>query len=154
MLDIILLTVGKTKTPYYQAAISDYVKRIKPYARWQQQIVKAVPWHSIHQQQQVRQEEGERLKKVLAKMQGRRIVLLDEKGTAMTSLQWAQEIQPMQGICFVIGGALGLAQDILQAYPEHWSLSDLTLPHELAQLVLVEQLYRVATILQEKTYHF
>ena len=56
-------------------------------------------------------------------------------------------------VCFVIGGAFGLAAGILERAQEHWSLSESTLPHELARLVLAEQLYRAGTIIKNEPYH-
>ncbi len=56
-------------------------------------------------------------------------------------------------VCFVIGGASGLDAGILDRAQKRWSLSDATLPHELARLVLAEQLYRAGTIIRNEPYH-
>jgi len=83
-------------------------------------------------------------------------VLFDERGKARSSVQWADTLQTMAANAtqdFVIGGADGVSAIIRQQATQSWSLSPLTLPHQMARLLVVEQLYRAWTIVQGHPYH-
>jgi 23S rRNA (pseudouridine1915-N3)-methyltransferase len=81
----------------------------------------------------------------------RSVVVLDERGEDLTTEQFAKLLR--QETAFVIGGADGLPQDIKQNAQRRIRLSSMTLPHALAQVVLIEQLYRAATLLTGHPYH-
>lgn len=85
------------------------------------------------------------------------VVLLDERGKAFTSRQIATRIAAWQtqgcNLTFVIGGPDGVDEACRQRATQVWSVSPMTLPHELARLVLVEQLYRAHTIIEGHPYH-
>jgi len=86
------------------------------------------------------------------------IVTLTRTGQGMSSANLADYLQDhalhsTADVCFVVGGAFGLGAGILERAQRQWSLSDCTLPHELARLVLAEQLYRAGTILKNEPYH-
>ncbi len=86
------------------------------------------------------------------------IVALTRTGEGMSSTDLADYLQDhalhsTPEVCFVIGGALGLGADILDRAQKRWSLSDATLPHEMARLFLAEQLYRAGTIVKNEPYH-
>ena len=86
------------------------------------------------------------------------IVALTRTGRGMSSTDLAgylhdHALHSTPEVCFVIGGAFGLGAGILERAQEHWSLSESTLPHELARLVLAEQLYRAGTIIKNEPYH-
>jgi 23S rRNA (pseudouridine1915-N3)-methyltransferase len=102
----------------------------------------------------VREKEGERLLTVAA---GSRLVACDETGGALTSQQFAEwlleERQAARDVTFVIGGAYGLSQSVRDRADRLIKLAPWTLPHELARLVLAEQLYRAGTILRREPYH-
>lgn len=104
--------------------------------------------------QRVREREGEAL---LAAVDGR-LVALDERGAALRSEALAErlselELRGISRLCLLIGGAEGLSERVRQRADEMWRLSDLTLPHELARLLLLEQLYRAETIRSGHPYH-
>ena len=83
-------------------------------------------------------------------------ILFDERGKSLTSMQWADFFKQQVGnaqIDFVIGGAAGVADDVRQKAQAIWSLSKLTLPHQLARVLVVEQLYRAFSIIQGHPYH-
>jgi 23S rRNA (pseudouridine1915-N3)-methyltransferase len=84
-------------------------------------------------------------------LKGRRSVALDERGDDLTTSQFAKLLQ--QETVFVIGGADGLPEDLKKGAQRLVRLSSMTLPHALAQVVLVEQLYRAATLLTGHPYH-
>jgi 23S rRNA (pseudouridine1915-N3)-methyltransferase len=86
------------------------------------------------------------------------LVALDEKGRQMSSEGLALFIQSrandsIRNLIFLIGGAYGLDEQVLQRANHKWSLSQLTLPHQLVRLVLAEQLYRACTIQRNEKYH-
>lgn len=86
------------------------------------------------------------------------VILLDERGSAFTSPALAERLQALmnQGIkrlVFVIGGAYGVSGELFDRADIVWSLSDLVFPHQLVRLILIEQLYRSQTILNDESYH-
>ena len=84
-------------------------------------------------------------------MKGKRSVALDERGEDLTTAQFAKLLA--QETAFVIGGADGLPEDVKAGAQRLVRLSSMTLPHALAQVVLIEQLYRAATLLTGHPYH-
>jgi len=83
-------------------------------------------------------------------------ILFDERGKTLSSMQWADFFKQQVGnaqIDFVIGGAAGVADEVRQQAQSIWSLSNLTLPHQLARVLVVEQLYRAFSIIQGHPYH-
>lgn len=154
MFNIIILTIGKVKERYFQTAIDEYLKRLSPYAKITFQELKAESFSSATKLK-AKEIEGSRLINFLDKHKDSKIYILDERGKEYTSVELAGNLEKSgQEIIFVIGGSLGLNQEILKNYTNHFSLSKLTLPHELARVVLVEQLYRSVTILKNKEYHY
>ncbi len=97
--------------------------------------------------------------RLLARLPERaQIVALTRTGQGMSSTDLAAYLQDhalhsTPEVCFLIGGAFGLGPDILERAQKRWSLSDATLPHEMARLVLAEQLYRAGTIVRNEPYH-
>lgn len=84
------------------------------------------------------------------------VIALDPRGRELSTAAWVQATQALQHkrcISFVIGGADGLHAEVLARAQERWSLSQLTFPHRLAQVILLEQLYRVHTVLRGEKYH-
>jgi 23S rRNA (pseudouridine1915-N3)-methyltransferase len=102
-----------------------------------------------------RREEGVRLREAVPR--GSRLIALDSGGRAWTSDALAARVESWRGAgpdtAFLIGGAEGLDPALRDEAAERWSLGPLTLPHELARVVVVEQLYRAATILAGQPYH-
>ncbi len=87
-----------------------------------------------------------------------KIVALTRTGRGMSSAELADYLEDhalhsTPEVCFVVGGAFGLGAGVLDRAHKKWSLSDATLPHELARLLLAEQLYRAGTIIRNEPYH-
>ena len=86
------------------------------------------------------------------------VIALDECGKEVTSQEFAQELdkldQETRPICFIIGGTAGLDESVLDKADRKLSLSKMTFPHEMARVVLLEQIYRGMTIINEKIYHY
>lgn len=94
--------------------------------------------------------------KIILKSVKTDFILFDEKGKSLTSVQWSEFFKQQVGnasIDFVIGGAAGVADEVRQKAQSIWSLSNLTLPHQLARVLVVEQLYRAFSIIQGHPYH-
>ena len=104
---------------------------------------------------QVAQRRQEEAKHIL-KQAEKGFILFDERGQLKTSMQWAEHLGSLPGDGqqdFVIGGADGVADEVRREAAACWSLSKLTLPHQLARTLVLEQLYRACTILQGHPYH-
>lgn len=147
-----LLCVGRLRSPPLAAAIETYVKRLTGAAPLEVMEVK----EGAARGRSASEAEGERL---LARLADRdHLVALDPAGAlydtealARRLAAWRQEVAGR--LWFAIGGADGLSQAVIARAEERLSLSPLTLPHELARLVLAEQLYRCHTLLTGHPYH-
>lgn len=135
-----------------EAAADEYSKRLKRYVRLEQAELREGGGESAA----ARAVESQALARALEGCDVR--VLLDERGTMVSSEEmasalerWGLDGRPHVG--FAIGGASGHDVSLRAFCPVHWSLSRLTLPHELARIVLLEQLYRSMTILRGEPYH-
>jgi 23S rRNA (pseudouridine1915-N3)-methyltransferase len=153
MLKITLVAVGKIKEKFWQTAMDEYVKRLKPYTVLNFVEIKAESF-SNQNKKQAQASENQRLINALEKYNKQNIYLLAEAGQEFDSLKFAKFIASQSEIILVIGGALGWAEEIKQKYPQSISLSQLTMPHEMARVVLLEQVYRATTILNNKEYHY
>lgn len=156
MLDLTLVTIGKIKEAYYQAAFLEYAKRVRPFVRLKVIELPAVPFFK-GSQDQAREFEGETIENFLMKTEKNHnpaaVYLLAERGQVFNSLEFSAWLSKKQPLILIIGGSLGFSDQLYQQYPQ-LSLSTLTFPHELARVVLMEQIYRAATIINKKTYHY
>lgn len=154
-----ILCVGKLKEPYFAAAEAEYLKRLRRFCTAEVAEVpdeRAPEALSAAQQRQVRDREGERL---LARIGAdERVVALVIGGKRYASEAFAARLGALRDggarcLTFVIGGSLGLSDAVLARADETLSLSDMTLPHRIARLVLLEQIYRAHKILAGEPYH-
>ncbi len=153
MLEIIILAIGKVKNEYFSEAIREYLTRLKPYAAIKILELAPEPFTDSNREK-AKQLEGERIVRVLEKYAGEQIFLMHERGRELDSVKFSEKLAAAGGkLVFVIAGALGFAEEVLKKYPL-LSLSQMTFPHEMARLILVEQIYRSATIIKGKTYHY
>ncbi len=151
-----ILSVGKLKNPLYFEAILDYLNRLKPMVYVRTEEVRDFPLRKGMSPKIVQDQEGEFLKERLK--EDAFYVVLDVKGKQKSSEDFSElianwENRAVKEVTFIIGGAFGVSEEILRNARERLSLSKMTLPHELARLVFVEQLYRVYTILKGLSYH-
>ncbi|MFA6194264.1 MAG: 23S rRNA (pseudouridine(1915)-N(3))-methyltransferase RlmH [Patescibacteria group bacterium] len=156
MLDITLIAVGKIKESFWRDAFEEYAKRLKPYVRLK--IIELPPEpFSKSTKEKVKEIEGKRIMGYLEKQShesGASLVyLLAERGRTFDSPTLAGWLEKNSPLVLIIGGALGFSEELYGRYPQI-SLSLLTFPHELARVVLMEQLYRAAAILNGKEYHY
>jgi len=152
MLDITLLAIGKIKDKSYSALISEYQKRLKPYARLKIVELEAQSF-SEKTRDRAKDYEGEKIENYLLKLNDPVIYLLAERGITYNSSDFAYWLEKKSPLVLVVGGALGFSDYLYKKYP-CLSLSPLTFPHELARVLLLEQIYRATTILQQKNYHY
>jgi len=152
---IAIVSVGKAKGAMGEA-IGEYEARARRYFSFESHEVKEEPYRGRGDARRVRDEEGARL---LARVPaGAELVALHDTGRAWDSHRLAVYVAELQlraspGAAFVIGGAYGLSDAILSRATHTLSLGAMTLPHELARLVLTEQLYRAGTINRGEPYH-
>ncbi len=153
---LLILAVGRLRSPFYRQAFEDYGRRLVHYTRFESVEVKGVklpPKESAATRKSILAREAERL---LARIPaGARTVALAEEGRTLDSAGLADLVGRERGgvLVFVVGGSLGLHDDLKKRADLLLSLSRMTLPHELARLVLAEQLYRAFTILRGEPYH-
>ena len=150
-----LLFLGKTRETYLAAGIADYAKRLRRYTATDIKILKEKKPQKGEPENILIERESEVL---LQSAQGSFLVCLDRTGRQLDSLELAAQVErwEMQGqkkITFIIGGHLGLSPDILARADLVFSLSRLTLTHEMSRLLLLEQLYRACTIKAGEKYH-
>lgn len=151
-----LLFLGKTKTPYLAAGIEDYNKRLGRYARIEIKTLKDRVGKSGLTDDRAVAEEGRIL--LAAASKPTLLVALDRCGRQIDSEHLAHlitswEEQGTKSVTFAIGGPSGLATPVIEKAAMVLSFSEMTFPHELARLVLLEQLYRAYTIKAGEKYH-
>jgi len=156
---ISIISVGKLKEKYLKQGIEEYIKRLGPYATVEIQEVpdeKAPENLSKAQMIEVKQKEGER---ILSKIgQDTYVITLEIEGKMITSEKLSEQIDQLatygkSKIAFVIGGSLGLSEDVRKRSDFALSFSKLTFPHQLMRLVLLEQVYRAFRIMKNEPYH-
>lgn len=155
---ITVACVGKIKEKYFTDAINEYSKRLSRYVKLNIAEVtdeKAPESMSEAQAEQVKEIEGERLLKVI---DDSFVVALAINGKKMTSEAFSDFIsnnmvKGISHITFVIGGSLGLSDKVLERADYKLSFSDMTFPHQLMRVVLLEQIYRAYRIMKNEPYH-
>ncbi|MDE5879572.1 MAG: 23S rRNA (pseudouridine(1915)-N(3))-methyltransferase RlmH [Desulfovibrio sp.] len=148
-----LLCVGRLKTPFWREAAAHYAERL---GRWRRvELVEVRDGDAALAPAQRSAQEGRRLLEALARETA--VVALDEGGETLDSPGLAALLrrfdEAAQRPTFVIGGPFGLSPEVRAACPKRLSLSALTWPHELARVLLLEQLYRAECILRKIPYH-
>jgi 23S rRNA (pseudouridine1915-N3)-methyltransferase len=156
MFDITIVAVGTIKEAYWQSAISEYMTRLKPYARLKIIEVKQEPIGDTNDRYATMRRESERIQKAIPNDSIR--IVLDQHGTEHDSMAFSTQLNEWsqfgKKITFIIGGALGLDSEIMSNAKAVISFSRLTFTHQIARVLLLEQLYRATTIIQGKSYHY
>lgn len=158
-MNISIVTVGKLKEKYLKQGIEEYLKRLGAYAKVDVVEVadeKAPEELSDTEMIQVKQKEGER---ILAKINpDAYVIALAINGKLKSSEELADSLDKLatygkSKVAFVIGGSLGLSDEVLKRSDEQLSFSKMTFPHQLMRLILVEQIYRAFRINRGEPYH-
>ncbi len=151
---ITIAAVGKLHSAYWRAAQQEYLARLRHYTDVTVIEVKDFVGQGMSDGVAM-QREGEAL--LAAVKDARRVIALAPTGKQMDSPQLAEflrkQIEVYGSLAFLLGGPVGLSPEVLAACNDTLSLSLLTFPHELARVVLLEQLYRAATIIGGEKYH-
>ena len=143
-----IVAIGRLKRGFLSAGCEHFLERLGPYTR-----VEVLELREGRGAGATEQEGAALLGAAVGYL-----IALDERGTEHTSASWAArvgelETRSLSQVSFLLGGANGHGEGLRERADEVWSLSKLTLPHELARLVLLEQLYRAETIRAGHPYH-
>lgn len=156
---ITIITVGKIKEKHFTAAIDEYAKRLTKYCNMTMIEVpdeKAPENLSDKEMVQVKDKEGER---ILSKIKDTQYVItLEIKGKQSTSEEFSEQLSLLglggqSDVVFVIGGSLGLSDQVIKRSNHALSFSKMTFPHQLMKVVLLEQIYRAFRIQKNEPYH-
>jgi len=152
----LLLTMGKPKSPYIAHGLADYTARLKAYGGCKVLHLKAERAAKGKSPQELMAAEAKRILEALTPRDA--VWALDRKGAAWSSRKWATELNKVREsglprLALVIGGAEGLDPTVLGRAQAAISLGSITLAHEMAALLALEQLYRAHTILAGTPYH-
>ncbi len=156
---ITLLTVGKIKEKYFSDAIEEYKKRLSKYCTLKIVEVadeKTMENMSPAQEQIIKKKEAERINKMLP--EGAYVISLVIDSKQHTSVEFADHIQKLtvdgtSHIVFIIGGSIGIDDELIKASNERISFSKMTFPHQLMRVILLEQIYRAFRIIKNEPYH-
>lgn len=156
---ITVISVGKIKEKYFTGAIDEYAKRLSKYCTLVQIEVpdeKAPETLSDKEMEQIKNKEGER---ILSKIKDTQYVItLEIKGKQLTSEKLSEKLAALgiegnSDVVFVIGGSLGLSNLVLNRSNFALSFSEMTFPHQMMKVILLEQVYRGFRIMKGEPYH-
>ena len=155
-----ILCVGKMKEKPYRQMADEYLKRLGRYGKYEEIEIPDLPepasGSSTALEEQLKAKEGEA---ILAKIRpGDRVIALTIGGKRRSSEELAKHLEELKTggvsrLAFVIGGSLGLGGNVLARADEEMSMSPMTFPHQLARVMLLEQLYRAEKISAGERYH-
>lgn len=158
-MNITLITVGKIKEKYYRDAIAEYAKRLSRYCKLD--IIEVADEKTPDKasevvEEQIKQKEADRILKNIK--DDTYCIALAIEGKKMDSVTMARHVEQLglvgkSNLAFVIGGSLGLHKSVLQRADEKLSFSDMTFPHQLMRVILLEQIYRCYRIINGEPYH-
>lgn len=158
-MNITIITVGKVKDKYLNMGISEFEKRLKPYAKMNLVEVadeRAPETLSEADMEIVKEKEAQR---ILAKVNNdAHVIALAIEGKMKTSEELARDLESLatygkSKVCIIIGGSLGLHESVYKRANELLSFSKMTFPHQLMKLILMEQVYRAFKIMKNEPYH-
>ena len=151
-----LLLIGKTDNPDIRNLTEAYIHRLKRYVRFEIEVIPDLKNRkSLSEKEQMSREAQLILKELSTSDQ---VVLLDERGTGLSSLDFAKFLQKKMNsgakrLVFIVGGPYGFADELYRKHYERLSLSKMTFSHQMIRPFFVEQVYRAMTILKGEPYH-
>lgn len=156
---ISLLTVGKIKEKYFKDAIDEYSKRLSRYCKLEiiEVADEKTPDHASDAlEEQIKEKEAERLFRYIK--EDAYVILLAINGKKLDSVKFSETIEKIgvsgkSHIQFIIGGSLGTDESLAKRADLLISFSDMTFPHQLMRVVLLEQIYRAYRIMSNEPYH-
>jgi 23S rRNA (pseudouridine1915-N3)-methyltransferase len=151
-----LILVGKSDQKYLQEGIDIYLKRLKFYCQLEVKIIPDLKSTKSLSEEQQKEKEGEHIANHLKDSDF--VILLDERGDSLSSIEFGQLIEKRQvagtrRLSFVIGGPYGFSKEVYARANAKLSLSAMTFSHQMVRLIFVEQLYRAFTIINGEPYH-
>ncbi|MCD6012905.1 MAG: rRNA ((1915)-N(3))-methyltransferase RlmH [Flavipsychrobacter sp.] len=155
-MNIEIWSVGKENEPFIEDGVRYFFQKTKSYNNIDLVILQPPKRTASTDVERIKQLEED---VIMKKLQSQHyLVLLDEKGKLLNSVQWSQQLQQCmnQGVktlIFLIGGAYGVSDAVKKRANQTWSLSNLVFPHQLVRLVVAEQVYRAFSILNNSPYH-
>ncbi len=155
MIKSTIICIGKYKEQSYVELEREYLKRLSPFSKIK--IVELIeqPYRKNTDLNQIRKKEADAIIKVIPK--NSIVILMDEDGTLRNSIDFAKNIERLsslgQELVFILGSGIGLDPSLKTVSNYTFSLSKLTFPHNLARILLLEQIYRSWTIISGKEYH-
>ncbi len=155
MQNIIVVAVGSIKERYWRQAIDEYTVRLKPFAKV---VFREIPEEKLSAGNagNIVDQEAEKLIKIIP--QDSFLVVLERSGKGLGSIEFSRQLDEWSAfgkkVCFVIGGPLGLSKAVISRASAIISLSTMTFTHQMARVILVEQIYRVVMIQVGKKYHY
>lgn len=156
LMHIQVWSIGKENESFIDEGLKHYFQKTKPWNTVELVILQTPKKAATADPQKAKLMEEEL---VLGKLQSQHyLVLLDERGKMLDSIQWSKQFQQCmnQGVktmVILIGGAFGVTDKIRQRADQCWSLSNLVFPHQLVRLIVAEQVYRAFSILNNSPYH-
>jgi len=156
---ITLITVGKVKEKYFTMAIEEYSKRLSRYSKLEIIEVadeKTPENASLEEMRQIKAKEGERIGKAIR--DDMYVIALAIEGKQLNSLAFSERLSRLfvdgnSHLAFLIGGSLGLDERIVKRADYLLSFSNMTFPHQLMRVILLEQIYRAFRIMNHEPYH-
>lgn len=156
LMKMTLLTVGKTDMKWVREGLDLYVSRLAHYVPFSVVEIPEIKGAASLSHIQLKEKEGALILKALSPSD--RLILLDERGRQMRSVEFASRIESLiagngKDIVFAIGGAYGFSDQVYSRSNDMLSLSKMTFPHDMVRVIFVEQLYRAFSILKGEPYH-
>ena len=157
-MNMALICMGKLKEKYWRDAAAEYEKRLSRFGKWETIELPDLPEPSNSSpaiEEQIKKKEGDA---ILSKIRdGDVVVCLCIEGKQMDSVQLSKKLTEMidtgRRVVFVIGGSLGLSDEVVRRAQVKLSFSPMTFPHQLARIMLLEQTYRALKIASGERYH-
>ncbi|OJW84289.1 MAG: hypothetical protein BGO69_11015 [Bacteroidetes bacterium 46-16] len=155
-MNIEIWSIGKESDPFIEEGLRYYFSKTKPWNSVELHVLQ-LPKKALTTDTELAKKREEEM--ILKRLQpAHYLVLLDEKGKMLDSVQWAQQFQQMMNtgvktLVILIGGAFGVTEAIKKQAKQCWSLSALVFPHQLVRLIVAEQVYRTFSILNNSPYH-
>lgn len=158
-MQIQVVSVGKVKDKYLKLGIAEFEKRLRPYCKLTMDEVndeQAPEQMSEKEMNQVKEKEGERILNRIKPTQY--VIVLDLQGERWSSEKLSKNMEQLSihgksQVSFVIGGSNGLSDAVLKRADQKLSFSEMTFPHQLMKLILLEQVYRAFKIQKNEPYH-
>ncbi len=158
-MNIRLLVIGKTNEKYLQSGLDEYTKRLGRFVRFEMEVIPDLKGAKSLRGEEIKQREGALiLERLGARSSSEHVILLDERGKAYSSIEFADFLSDMtmrgvKRLNFVVGGAYGFSSEVYARADGKITLSRMTFSHQMVRLFFVEQIYRGYAIINGLPYH-